>query len=115
MSQRRAKTSDASNSGSFAGKTNSEPGVVLAAEGSVELYTSPDGAVSLPVRVEGETVWATQAQMADLFGVDSDSVGVHLRNAFEEIELDREATTEDFSVVGSQGAFDLAGHFPFSD
>lgn len=84
MTQRRVKNTATS---------NSDPEAA-----DVELYMSPDGAISLPVRVEGDTVWATQAQMAELFGVDRDTGGVHLRNAYDEAELDREATTEDFSV-----------------
>jgi hypothetical protein len=35
----------------------------------MEFYSSPDGAVSLPVRFDGEAAWATQAQMAELFAV----------------------------------------------
>jgi hypothetical protein len=71
---------------------------------SVEIYLTPDGELSLPVRLDGDTVWATQAQIADLFGVDRDTVGAHLRNAFEEAELDRQTSTEDYSVVRREGS-----------
>lgn len=76
-------------------------------EAAIELYRSEDGTVTIPVRVDGGTVWAAQAQMADLFGVDRDSVGAHLKNAFADSELDRAATAEDFSVVRREGARDV--------
>ncbi len=54
--------------------------------------------------MERETVWLTQRQMAELFQKDADTVGLHIRNAFKEGELDRDATTEEFSVVQSEGS-----------
>lgn len=65
---------------------------------SVELYTLPDGAVSLQMHFDGETVWATQAQMAELFGTSRRNVGLHLENAYAENELD-ESTRKDFFQV----------------
>ena len=108
--QPRRKTTAKSNDQSFAPKENSVPEAELttdAVEAGMELYSSPDGAVSLTVRFDGETAWATQAQTAELFGIDRDTVGVHLRNAFDEGELDREATTEELSVVRREGSRDV--------
>lgn len=59
------------------------------------------------MRFVGELAWATQAQMAELFGIDRDTVDVHLRNVFDEGELDREATTEELSVVRREGSRDV--------
>jgi len=56
------------------------------------------------VRLEGETVWLSQAQMADLFGTSADNVSLHLKNIFKDGELEESATTEDFSVVRQEGA-----------
>lgn len=50
-----------------------------------------------------ETVWLTQAQIADLFETSNDNVGLHLRNIFDDSELDEFSTTEDFSVVRNEG------------
>eukprot|EP01012_Entosiphon_sulcatum_P025143 TRINITY_DN3041_c0_g1_i1.p1 TRINITY_DN3041_c0_g1~~TRINITY_DN3041_c0_g1_i1.p1 ORF type:complete len:351 (+),score=64.36 TRINITY_DN3041_c0_g1_i1:356-1408(+) len=50
-----------------------------------------------------ETVWATQRQMADLFGKDTDTIGHHIRSLFESGELDRAATTANFPVVRQEG------------
>ena len=55
------------------------------------------------VRLEGETVWLVQAQMAELFGTSADNISLHLKNIFKDKELDEAATTEDFSVVGQAG------------
>ena len=59
----------------------------------------PNETVRLDVRLENETVWLTQSQMATLFGCGTDNIGLHLKNVYAVGELSREATTEDFSVV----------------
>jgi len=71
--------------------------------GEVVLYDSPDGEVRLDVRLEHESIWLTQRQMADLFDTSTDNVGLHLKNVYGEGELAEEATTEDSSVVRSEG------------
>ena len=64
----------------------------------------PDETVRLEVRVENETVWLTQSQMAELFGCGTDNVGLHLKNIYAVGELSKEATAEEFSVVRREGA-----------
>jgi death-on-curing family protein len=56
------------------------------------------------VRLEGETVWLTQRQMAELFDTSSDNIGLHLKNIYATGELDEPATTEDYSVVREEGS-----------
>ncbi len=68
------------------------------------LYQSEDGQTRLDVRFMGETVWLTQALMADLFQTSSDNISLHLKNIYAEGELEQNATTEDFSVVRQEGA-----------
>ncbi len=63
----------------------------------------PDESVQLEVRLEEETVWLTQAQMAVLFGCSSDNVGVHLKNIYKEHEVDPISTAEKISVVRKEG------------
>ena len=48
---------------------------------------NPDESVRLDVRIEGETVWLTQAQMGELFGVRRQAITKHLKNLFKEGEL----------------------------
>ncbi len=55
------------------------------------------------VRLEGDTIWLSQAQMAELFGTSSDNISLHLKNIFFDQELQEQATTEDFSVVRQEG------------
>ena len=70
---------------------------------AVVLYSDPDGTIKLDVRLVRETLWLSQKQMADLFDKDSDTIGLHIRNIYKESELEKAATTEDFSVVQSEG------------
>ena len=72
-------------------------------KGEIVLY-QPDNSVELEVRVEDETVWLTQAQMAVLFGCSSDNIGLQLKNIFEEREIDPFSTTEEISVVRKEGS-----------
>ncbi len=55
------------------------------------------------VRLEGETVWLSQAKMAELFATSTDNISLHLKNIYKDKELYEEATTEDFSVVRQEG------------
>ena len=67
------------------------------------LYTTEDGRSRIQLRVDGQTVWLTQRAMAELFGVSTDNIGLHLKNIYEDGELHREATTEESSVVQAEG------------
>jgi len=71
--------------------------------GEVLVYEAPDGGVRVEVRLDRDTVWLTQRQMADLFDTSTDNVGLHLKNTFADGELEEAATTEDFSVVQAEG------------
>ena len=69
----------------------------------VLIYQKDDGQAAVEVRLEQDTLWLSQAQMAALFDKDSDTIGLHLRNIYEAGELDEGATTEDSSVVRQEG------------
>ena len=71
--------------------------------GKIALYQDPNGTVELDVRLERETIWLSQKQMALLFDKDADTIGLHIRNAYKEGELEESATTEDSSVVQNEG------------
>ena len=71
-------------------------------ENQIVVY-QPNETVRLDVRLENETVWLTQSQMATLFGCSTDNVGLHLKNIYSCGELDKEATTEESSVVQIEG------------
>lgn len=71
------------------------------------LYTTEDGRSQIKLRAKDQTVWLTQREMAQLFDVSTDNVGLHLKNIFEDGELSREATTEESSVVQTEGERDV--------
>ena len=68
------------------------------------LYTTEDGRSQIKLRAKDQTVWLTQRDMAQLFDVSTDNVGLHLKNIFGDGELSREATTEESSVVQTEGS-----------
>jgi len=67
------------------------------------LYTSEDGKSRIQLRANGQTVWLTQAEMAELFDVSADNISLHLKNIFSDKELEPERTTEESSVVQQEG------------
>ena len=58
---------------------------------------------TIEVRYKDKTIWPTQKRMAKLFATSTDNVGLHLKNIFSEGELDEGATSEDSSVVQTEG------------
>ncbi|TJY59428.1 hypothetical protein E4T66_13640 [Sinimarinibacterium sp. CAU 1509] len=65
----------------------------------IAIYTAPSGAVE--VRLEKDTVWLRQEQMAELFGRDRTVIGRHIRNAFADGELDEESNVQILHIAGS--------------
>ena len=72
----------------------------MAQESPLVIYEAPDGTIALDVRLEGESVWLTQAQMAGLFQKDRTVIGRHIQNVYREGELERESTCAKFAHVG---------------
>jgi prophage maintenance system killer protein len=71
--------------------------------GEVLLYEAADGGVRVDVRLDHETVWLTQAQMAELFGRERSVITKHIRNVFREGELEPEATCAKFAQAQTEG------------
>ena len=69
--------------------------------GEIIIYDVEESAVE--VRIDRDTVWLTQRQMAELFDTSSDNISLHLKNIFADDELAKRATTEDFSAVQNEG------------
>jgi len=69
----------------------------------IKIYKTPDGKTSIEVKLEKETVWLSQKQMAELFDKDSDTIGLHLKNIYKSGELEEISTTEKYSVVRQEG------------
>ena len=71
--------------------------------GEIVLYEAADGQIRLDVRVEQETVWLSQAQMAELFGRERSVITKHLRNVYSEGELAVEGTSAKLAQVQTEG------------
>lgn len=69
--------------------------------GEIVLYRAPDGSIALDVRLEQETVWLTQKQMAQLFQTERSVITKHLRNIFKSGELDEKSNVQKMHIPGS--------------
>ncbi|GGD03897.1 hypothetical protein [Hyunsoonleella pacifica] len=70
-------------------------------KGEIILYNDKP---NVEIRLENNTIWLNQKQMAELFDKDSDTIGLHLKNIYTTKELDKKATTEKYSVVQQEGS-----------
>ena len=72
-------------------------------EDKIIIYQTEDGQTQIDVRLENETVWLTQTQMAELFDKDRTVIGRHIRNIYKEEELEQNITCAKFAHMGSEG------------
>ncbi|TVR90508.1 MAG: hypothetical protein EA428_08270 [Spirochaetaceae bacterium] len=75
----------------------------MTTHGEILVYQTDDGTVRLDVRLQDETVWLTQALMAELFGTTQQNISSHLGNIYDEKELLPEATHKKFLLVRQEG------------
>lgn len=68
------------------------------------IYQNPDGNIKIDVRLEEETVWLTQDQMATLFGKAKSTINEHIKNVFSEGELDEKVVVRKFRITTRHGA-----------
>lgn len=71
-------------------------------QSEIILYQSEDGRTRIQCRFENESIWLTQALIADLFQKDVRTINEHLVNIFDEGELEREPTIRKFRIVRSE-------------
>jgi hypothetical protein len=67
------------------------------------IYQNPDGNIKIDVRLEDETVWLTQEQMATLFGKAKSTINEHIKNVFKEGELDQKVVIRKFRRTTQHG------------
>ena len=85
--------------------------------GAIELYRAPDGTVSLEVRLDRETIWLSQREMAVLFSTERSVITKHLRNIFATHELEMDSVCAEFAHTAADGKqarrqeFDGQGHY----
>ena len=77
-------------------------GAMECTKGEIVMY-QPDETIKLDVRLEDETVWLTQQQMAELFGTDRTSIGKHINNIYETEELNKNPTCAKIAQVRLEG------------
>lgn len=72
-------------------------------QSQILLYTGLEGNVTAQVYFKDETFWMTQKTMGEVFGTTTDNIGLHLKNIYEENELDKNSTAEEISVIQKEG------------
>ena len=81
-------------------------------QGDIVIYQTEDGGTKIDVRFEGETVWLTQQQMAELFGSSRTNIVEHIRHIYEEGELDEDSTCRKFRQVRDEGGRQVSREIP---
>lgn len=72
--------------------------------GQILLYQTPDGESRIEVRMQDETVWLNLEQMSELFQRNKSTISRHIKNVFEEGELDRDMVVAKFATTTRHGA-----------
>lgn len=72
--------------------------------GEFLLYTAEDGRTRIDCRFDGQTIWLTQAQIAELFQTSVPNINLHLKAVYAEGELDETATVKSYLIVRTEGA-----------
>lgn len=70
---------------------------------NIVIYQTPDGETEIDVRLEGDTVWLSQAEIARLYSTDRTSINRHINNIYKSEELDKTATCAEFAQVRFEG------------
>lgn len=81
--------------------------------GDIIIYQMDDGLKKINVRVENETVWLSQQQMAELFDTSRTNIIKHINNIYVEEELDKESTCQNFWHVQKEENRKITREIPF--
>ena len=81
--------------------------------GEILIYQSEDGLTKIEVKIEDESVWLTQQQMADLFQTSRTNVVEHIAHIYEEFELDETSTCRKFRQVRKEGNREVSREMPY--
>ncbi|MDY4833489.1 MAG: RhuM family protein [Treponema sp.] len=79
----------------------------------IVIFKTPDDKISVDVRFEGETVWLSQQQMAELYQTSRTNVVEHIKHIYEEEELDADLTCRNFRQVQKEGNRSVSSEIPF--
>lgn len=78
--------------------------------GKIVIYQTKDGKTSIDVKLENETVWLNQAQMAELFQTDRTSIVKHVNNIYKSEELEKDSTCAKIAQVQMEGNRTIKRH-----
>lgn len=81
--------------------------------GDIIIYQTDDGLTKIDVKVQNETVWLSQQQMAELFSTSRTNVIEHINNIYLEEELDKNSTCQNFRQVRKEGNRNISREIPF--
>lgn len=81
--------------------------------GDIIIYQTDDGLTKIDVKVENETVWLSQQQMAELFSTSRTNIIEHINNIYLEEELDKRSTCQNFRQVQKEGNRNVSREIPF--
>ena len=81
--------------------------------GEIIIYQTDDGLANINVKIQDETVWLTQQQMAELYQTSRTNVVEHIKHIYEEQELDEESTCRNFRQVRKEGNREVAREMTF--
>lgn len=73
----------------------------MGSNSEIIIYQTPDGKIRVDCRLEGDTLWLTQAQIAELLGLDVSSISRHIKNIFTEAELDSKSNLQNLQIANS--------------
>lgn len=76
---------------------------MLKGDSNIVIYQTPDGETEIDVRLEGDTVWLSQAEIALLYDTDRTSISRHITNIYKSEELDESATCAKIAQVRFEG------------
>lgn len=72
-------------------------------KGDIIIYQTDDGLTKIDVKIEDETVWLSQQQMAELYDTTKQNISLHIKNIFDENELNENSTVKEFLTVQKEG------------
>ena len=82
-------------------------------DNKIVIYQTADGQTTVDVRMEGDTVWLSQAQMAELFQTDRTSILRHIKNIYKTGELEEDSTCAFFAQVRTEGKRTVTRQIPY--
>ena len=87
--------------------TNSE------SKGEIVIYKNEDGNISFEAKLEDDTIWLTQDMMAKLFETTIPNINMHIKNVYEDEELEQDRTIKDFLIVRKEGSRNVSRNLAF--